>query len=139
MIDRNIVGIGKGIPRLDAELQLTGRCRYGADIDMPGMLRCKILRPPRSSAKILNIDYSEALKLPGVAAVVTAKDIPGYNRYGMTLQDQPYIADDIVYQHSDIVAAVAAETEEIAENALKFIKVDYEPRPIVTDPREAMK
>jgi CO/xanthine dehydrogenase Mo-binding subunit len=139
MIDRNIVGIGKGIPRLDAELQLTGKCRYGADIAMPGMLHCKILRPPMASAKILNIDYSEALKLPGVAAVVTAKDIPGYNRYGMTLQDQPYIADDTVYQCSDTVAAVAAETEDIAENALKFIKVDYEPLPIVTDPREAMK
>lgn len=139
MINRHIVGIGKSIPRLDAELQVTGKCRYGADINMPGMLHCKILRPPMPSAKILNIDYSEALKLPGVAAVVTAKDIPGKNRYGMTIQDQPYIADEAVYQYSDTVAAVAAETEELAEQALKLIKVDYEPRPIVTDPREAMK
>lgn len=131
-------GIGISRPRNDAFYQVTGRSRYGADIDMPGMLFCKIKRSERAHAKILNIDLSKAEALPGVRAIVTGKDIP-YNVYGVTIFDQPIMADKVTRQFYDAIAAVAADTEEIAEEAVKLIKVDYEDLPGIFSIEEAMK
>lgn len=131
-------GIGISMPRHDAVFQVTGKSRYGADIDMPGMLIGKIKRPDRASAKILSIDTSAAEALPGVVAVVTAKDVP-FNEYGVTVMDNPFFVDTVVRTFSDTIAAVAAETEEIAEEAIKLIKIEYEDLPVVTNPLDAMK
>ena len=131
-------GVGVSRPRHDAHLQVTGKSRYGADIDMPDMLICKIKRSERAHARIINIDLSRAESLPGVRAVITGKDIP-LNLYGVTHLDQPIMADTITRQFADAIAAVAAETEEIAEEAVKLIRVEYEDLPALFDPEEAMK
>jgi CO/xanthine dehydrogenase Mo-binding subunit len=130
--------IGKSFPRADAVSQVTGGSLYGADLFRPNMLWAKALRSKHAHARILNIDTSKAEKLAGVMAVITAKDIP-HNRFGLSHQDQPILADDKVRYLGDAVAAVAATSLEAAEEALGLIQVDYEPLPAVFDPIEAMK
>ncbi len=136
MVDYAVVG--QGVPRLDAAEKATGRARYGADIHLPGMLCGKLLRSPHPHARIRHIDTSRAEALKGVRAVVTARDVrPG--RYGNLIRDEEPMARDKVLWVGDRVAAVAADTEEIAEEALELIQVDYELLPAVLDPFEAMK
>jgi CO/xanthine dehydrogenase Mo-binding subunit len=130
--------VGKSIPRADAVSQVTGGNLYGADLFRPNMLVAKALRSKHAHAKILKIDTSKAEKLAGVMAVITAKDLP-HNRFGLSHQDQPILADDKVRYLGDAVAAVAATSLEAAEEALGLINVDYEPLPGVFDPIEAMK
>ena len=130
--------VGKPLPRIDAELQVTGRSVYGDDTVRPGMLYAKTLRSRHAHARILKIDTSAAEKLAGVKAVVTARDVP-YNRFGLTHLDQPILADEKVRYFGDPVAAVAATSWEAAENALALIRVEYDPLPGVFDPIEAMK
>ncbi|HSW10573.1 MAG TPA: molybdopterin cofactor-binding domain-containing protein [Bacillota bacterium] len=129
--------IGKRIPRHDAVAQVTGRTVYGVDIVRPGMLHARILRSSHPHARVAAVDVSPASRLPGVAAI-TAADVP-CNRYGFTHLDQPVLADDRVRHRGDAVAAVAAATPEQAEEALRAIRVDYEPIPGVFDPLEALK
>lgn len=131
-------GIGVSRPRNDAVFQVTGKSKYGGDIDLPDMLICKIKRAERVHAKILKIDTSKAELLPGVKAVVTGKDMPN-NLYGVTSFDQPIMSDSVVRQYYDSVAAVAAETEEIAEAALKLIEVEYENLPGIFSIEDALK
>lgn len=130
--------IGKSFPRSDAVLQVTGKSQYGQDVFRPGMLHALILRSQHAHAKVLKIDTSAAEKLAGVKAVITHKDVP-HNRFGFSHQDQPLLVDEKVRHYGDAVAAVAAETWEAAEEALRLIKVDYQPLPAVFDPLEAMK
>jgi CO/xanthine dehydrogenase Mo-binding subunit len=116
---------------------------------MPGMLYGKVLRSQHPSAKILSIDTSKAERLRGVKIVLTAKDVPqneSMTRFGQTHTmgggfEGLYrvLADKKVHFMGEAVALVAAETEEIAERALKLIKVEYQPLPGVFDPIEAMK
>jgi CO/xanthine dehydrogenase Mo-binding subunit len=130
--------VGKSFSRTDAVMQVTGKSLYGDDYTRPDMLYAKILRSRHAHAKILKIDISRAEKLPGVKAVITAKDVP-HNRFGFTHQDQPVLADDKVRFLGDAVAAVAATSREAAAEAVGLIQVDYEPLPAIFDPREAMK
>ncbi len=130
--------IGKSYPRSDAVLQVTGKSQYGQDVFRPGMLHALILRSQHAHAKVLKIDTSAAEKLAGVKAVITHKDVP-HNRFGFSHQDQPLLVDEKVRHYGDAVAAVAAESWEAAEEALRLIKVDYQPLPAVFDPLEAMK
>ena len=130
--------IGRRISRSDAVLQVTGKSLFGADLSRPNMLFAKILRSQHAHARILRIDTSKAERLAGVKAVITGKDIP-HNRFGVTHQDQPVLADDKVRYLGDAMAAVAAESWEAAEEALRLIQIDYEPLPAVFDPREAMQ
>jgi CO/xanthine dehydrogenase Mo-binding subunit len=129
--------IGQRIPRHDAVLQVTGRAEYGVDLTRPGMLWARVLRSPHSHARILRLDTLRAENLPGVAAVITAKDVPN-NRFGFTHLDQPLLAEDRVRYREEPVAAVAAESLEVAEEALSLIQVEYEPLPGVFDPLEAL-
>jgi CO/xanthine dehydrogenase Mo-binding subunit len=133
--------VGKGIPKVDGVLKATGKAAFGADFSLPGMLYGKILRSTVPHAKILNINTSKALKLPGVRAVLTGKDFPWGLKYGFTAitRDQTPLAQDKVRYIGDEVAAVAAIDEDIAEEALDLIKVEYEELPAVFDPSEAMK
>lgn len=125
--------------RADARDKVLGTALYAADLTMPGMLHGAILRSPHPHAEILHIDASEARALPGVAAVVTAQDVPGLNRYGRALKDQPVLADGRVRQIGDAVAAVAANSPQTAAQALALIRVDYRPLPAILDPAEALK
>jgi len=140
MEERKFVVIGQEFPRVDARVKATGEGRFVSDIQLPGMLYGKVLRSPYPHAKILNIDISEAERLPGVKTVATAKDS---SRKKFCLF--PHLANNLILQDErvryvgDQVAAVAAVDEDIAEEALGLIKVDYEELPAVFDPEEAMK
>jgi len=132
--------IGKRVPKVDAVVKATGEARYTGDLVMPGMLWGKVLHSPVPHARILNIDYSRALRLPGVRAVVTGKDSNG-EKYGFIsyTRDKMPLETDKVRYIGDEVAAVAAIDQDIAEEAVALIKVDYEELPAVFDPIEAMK
>lgn len=129
--------VGKRSAKYNAELYVTGGGQYTGDLKLQGQLYGKVLRAPHSHARIVNINCSKALKLRGVEAVLTAKDIP-CNAYGHTVQDQPVLASGKVRYCGDPVAAVAAVSEEVAEDALRLIKVEYELMQPVFDPLEAM-
>ncbi len=127
-------------PRVDAHDKVTGKARYTDDLSMPGMLYGAILHSPQAHAKIISVDTSEAEKLPGVAAVITAKDTPGIT-FGVSpaRYDEQIFASEKVRYIGDEIAAVAAINPEIARNALDLIKVEFEEIPAVLDGREAMK
>jgi CO/xanthine dehydrogenase Mo-binding subunit/aerobic-type carbon monoxide dehydrogenase small subunit (CoxS/CutS family) len=130
-----------GNSRIQAESVaiVTGSYQYGDDINPPGVLHGRILWSAHPHAAILNIDTSSAEALPGVTAVVTARDIPGKNQCGNVIRDQPAIAFNKVRYIGDSLAAVFAETLEIAETALDLIRVDYEVLPGVFSPEEASR
>ena len=130
---------GQSVPRTDALLKVSGKLKYGADYGQEGFLHGKILRSPLPHALIRSIRTEKARALPGVVAVLTARDVPGRNGFGAIIPDQPVICGDKVRFVGDAVALVAAETERIAHQALELIEVDYEPLPAVLDPREALK
>ena len=130
--------IGKRIQKMDAPEKASGKTRYIHDIDLPGQLHGKILRSARVHARIKSIDTSAARALPGVYGVITAADIPDQRPIGVAKDHLP-LKTDRVRSQRDEIAAVAAESEEIAEQALKLIKVEYEDLPIICDPTEAIK
>ena len=130
---------GQSLTRTDALYKVTGKLMFGADYAQEGFLHGKILRSPHPHALIKSINVEKAENLPGVAAVLTAKDVPGRNGFGVIIPDQPVICGDKVRFVGDGVALVAAESEEIAHKALALIEVTYEPLPTVFDPRDAIK
>ncbi|MRH44344.1 xanthine dehydrogenase subunit D [Aquibacillus halophilus] len=125
--------------RPDGKAKVTGSLKYLTDLSFPNMLYGKILRSAYPHAKILSININDAEKLPGVKAVITHKDIPGLNGFGIISPDQPVLCEDRVRYVGDAIAAVAAETIEIAEKALQLIKVEYEQLPILDDPEIALE
>lgn len=131
--------IGKRMPRVDALAKVTGKAKYTADLKFSRMLVGKVLRSPLAHAKILHVDVSRALRLPGVKAVVTGEDTFsekwGVFRY---TQDQVFLPRDKVRYFGEEVAAVAAVDEDTALEALDLVKVEYEELPAVFDPMEAM-
>lgn len=130
--------IGKRFPRKDSDIQLTGTCRYCDDYFLPGMLVAKARYSDHAHARILNVDTSEAEAMPGVAAIITSKDVP-HNRYGGGIEEDQYVlAEDRVLYRGDCIAVVAAETRRQAEAAVKAIHVTYEPLPCVMDMESAM-
>lgn len=136
---KDYVNIGQRLPRVDGIVKATGEAKYAADLSLPGMLHGKILRSPYPHAKILSIDTSKAQRLPGVRAVATGKDTIGFKAGGISAKgDEPYLALEKVRFIGDGVAAVAAIDEEIAEEALELIQVEYQELPAVVDPVAAM-
>jgi CO/xanthine dehydrogenase Mo-binding subunit len=131
--------VGQPVRRTDAKLKVMGKLVYGADYPQEGFLHGKILRSPYPHALIKSVNIEKAQKLPGVAAVLTAKDVPGRNGFGVVVPDQPVICGDKVRFVGDAVALVAAETEQIALKALSSIEVEYEPLPAIFDPRDALQ
>jgi CO/xanthine dehydrogenase Mo-binding subunit len=129
--------VGKGIPRIDAFEKITGMTRFVADMEVPGMLYGKFLRSPHAHARIVKIDTSRAEKYPGVVAVITGQAFP--YRMGLYVRDKMVIAKDKVRWAGEPVAAVAAESEEAAEEAIDLIDVKYEPLVPVFDVNEALK
>ncbi len=137
--EKNLVVAGQSVTRTDDPAKVTGGLMYGADYAHEGFLHGKILRSPHPHALIKSIDTKKAEALKGVAAVLTGKDVPGRNGFGAILPDQPVICEDKVRYVGDGVALVAADTEEIAHEALSLIRVEYEVLPAVFDPRDALK
>jgi CO/xanthine dehydrogenase Mo-binding subunit len=129
--------VGKSIPRTIETDKVTGRAVYMNDLKRPGMLYGKILYSRYAHARIKRIDVSKAKKLQGVRAVLTGHDIPDV-RVGF-IKDQRVLKKDVVRQFRDEVAAVAAISPEIAEEAIHLIDVEYEEIPAVFDPLEAMR
>jgi xanthine dehydrogenase molybdenum-binding subunit len=140
--------IGTRPIRHDGVDKVTGRAKYGADISLPGMLHGKVLRSPHAHARIKSIDASAALALPGVKAVITSADFPKLAAGVVPMGELPMnprhmsmnlMAQDKVLYDGHAVAAVAATSPHIAEEAVKLIKVEYEPLPHVQDVLKAMK
>lgn len=130
--------VGKRVKRIDGPEKVTGELKYMTDYHFDNMVWGKVLRSEYPHAKINHIDTKEAKKLPGVICVLTHKDIPGFNGFGIVVPDQPVLCSKVVRCTGDAVALVAAETLEIAEQALSLIKVDYEPLEVVADAEYAM-
>ena len=135
---------GNNYVRVDAEDKVTGRGKYAGDIMFPNMLTAKMVRSTRAHAKILSIDTSEAEKLPGVKAILTAKDFKwpgklGNAEFAVEFADREVLCTDKVRRIGDDIAAVAAIDEETAQKAVDLIKVEYEDLPAVFDPFEAME
>lgn len=128
---------GQRVPMVDAKEKVMGRAVYLDDLEFPGMLYGKTLRSPYPHARILNIDTSRAERLPGVKAVVTAKDT-SQNKFGYSIIDQVIFAQDKVRFCGEEVAAVAATDPNIAQEALGLMKVDYEELPAVFTMEEAV-
>ncbi len=121
------------------EEKVTGRCQFTADIQLPGMLVAKALYPEYPRARIKKLDVSKAEAIPGVAAVVTYHDLPDKTHYGILVKDQQIFAMDEVFYIGDIVALVAAENTDIAQQAVNAIQVEYEPLPGVYDALQAFE
>ncbi len=129
--------IGKRIQKKDAPEKASGKTRYLHDLNLPGQLYARILRSARVHARILSIDTSAARALPGVHAVITAADVPDQRPIGVARDHLP-LKGDRVRSQRDEIAAVAADSEEIAEQALRLIRVEYEDLPVLADPAAAV-
>ena len=130
--------IGQRLGRVEGPAKVTGEARYTADIMLPGMVWGKVLRSPLPHAKIVSIDTREAEQMPGILAVLTAKDLPDLLT-GRLVYDMPVLAIDRVRFIGEKVAVVAAEDPDMAEDALASIDVEYEEMPAVFDAHEAMR
>ncbi|MBI5033516.1 MAG: molybdopterin-dependent oxidoreductase [Chloroflexi bacterium] len=130
--------IGESIPRIDAVDKVTGAAKFADDFQFgPGLLYGRLVRSPHAHALVKKIDATKALALPGVKAIATGADTPGF--IGLYLQDRHIFATDRVRYIGDPVAGIVATSEEIAEQAIKLVQVDYKVLPAVTDPLDAIK
>jgi 4-hydroxybenzoyl-CoA reductase alpha subunit len=131
--------VGRRRPRVDSIDRVTGRTRYVDDLALPGMLHGRIVRSPHPHARIVGIDATRALALPGVHAVVTGRDMP--TRYGIIpwTQDEHPLAVERALHVGDGVAAVAAVDEATAARAAALVDVRWEPLPHVLDPAAALE
>lgn len=122
----------------DGRRRIEGGLKYPTDLlDIPGLLHGAILRSEHAHARVLRVDTRRASHMPGVHAVVTAADVPGLNRFGIVVRDQPVFCDERVRYEGDAIAAVAADTRAQARDALAAIEVEYAPLSLVTDPMMA--
>ena len=130
--------VGKAVPRLEGEEKVTGKTRYAADVEIRDTLWAKLLRSPLPHARILKIDTTKAMQIPGVRAVISGADIPPVLT-GLRMKDMPVLARERVRYVGEPIAAVAAHSTEIAEEAIGAIEVQYEELLYVTDPLEAIR
>ena len=135
IVERRIVG--RRLPRLDGAAKVTGKTVYAADYALPGMLVGRIFRSTVPHAVISRLDVSRARAIPGVRAVLTSADISNV-RFSPAVKDITVLAQDRVRFVGHPVAAIAATSVEIAEQALAAIEIDYEPLPAIFDPEEAL-
>jgi CO/xanthine dehydrogenase Mo-binding subunit len=131
--------VGRSMPRVDAAEKLRGEAVYAGDIRLPGMLQGKVLRSTVAHARIIGIDASAALAMPGVVAVLSGADFLDADPYwGHAIKDRPIVAMDRVRHVGEPVAAVAAVDEATAEAAVRAIEVVYEELPIAGTIEQAM-
>jgi CO/xanthine dehydrogenase Mo-binding subunit len=130
--------VGRRTKRVDAPERLTGRLRFTNDLQMPGALHVRFVRSPYAAARIVSIDTSAARAIPGVVAVLTARDLPVPDIQAAVDARRILLALDAVLFAGHPVAAVLAETEALAEDGAEAVLVDYEPLPVAVDVLEAM-
>ncbi|MBI4528260.1 MAG: molybdopterin-dependent oxidoreductase [Deltaproteobacteria bacterium] len=131
--------VGQSLLRVDGEEKVTGRAVFTHDFRLPGMAYAKVLRSPLAHAHIRRVDGRGAQSVPGVLAVLTRDNLQvAFPFYGQFIKDQPIVAIDKARYAGDIVAAVVAVEEDIAEEALKKIEVDYDELPAATTIEEAL-
>ncbi len=133
-------GVGERASRIDAAEKILGTGEYVDDMKVPGMLYAAVLRTPLARARILSIDVEAARSLEGVAAVMTAADIPGERLWGHLKHDWPAmiaIGEETRYI-GDSLAIVAARTKKIARKAVEMIRLEYEELPPILSPQAAM-
>ena len=130
--------LGRNYPRVDAYDKVTGRATYAADVYLPGMLACKLLPSARSHARIVKIDTSRAAELPGVHCVITGADFPDIRFGSGALKDRYIMPTEVVNFVGEPIAAVAADDEATAQEAIELIEVEYEDLPAVINPLASM-
>ena len=124
----------------DAAAHVTGRSVYVDDIPvMEGALFVKVFDSPGAHGFIKSIDFSAAEQIEGIVKIFSCKDIPGENQIGGIIPDEPFLADSEVHFQGQPVLLIVAENEDAAEEAFALIKIEIEPLPVITDPREAFK
>jgi selenium-dependent xanthine dehydrogenase len=128
--------IGKIHTRPDAVEKVTGRAIFTDDLKFENMLFARVKRAGIPHAILKRLDINKALGLQGVKAILTSRDIPGENNHGLVIYDWPVLVEvgERIRYAGDAVAVVAAETEEIASQAVELIDIEYEPLPIVSNP-----
>ena len=138
---KEIGGMGHSMKRKEDDRFVHGKGNYTDDVKLPGTLYMDIVRSPYAYAKIKNIDSSEALKIPGVLAVITGKDLEQYNLHWMpTLMSDTQMVlpvDTVMYQAQEVAAIIATE-KYIARDAREAVKVEYEVMKPVVDPFKAL-
>ena len=130
--------VGSSEERLDAVSKIIGEAEYTYDIEKPRMLHVELVHSPHAHAEILDIDTSAAEAMTGVAAVVTGEDVPDC-RFGSGIDDEYILPKQKVRFIGEPVAAVAAETEDLAREAAEAVEAEYEPLDAVFDTREALE
>ena len=138
-IDMETLPIGKPLERIDARAKVTGRAEYGADIRLPDMLYCKGVYAAHPHAKLIAVHTEEAARQDGVACIVTGADIPGEKMFGELYIDQYALVCDKTRFYGDVIAVVAAETQEQADAAAELVRAEYEELPILATPRMALE
>jgi selenium-dependent xanthine dehydrogenase len=139
--DDTWLGVGARMPRADARGKVLGTAQYVDDLSRPGMLHGAVLRAPKARVKVLGLDASAALALPGVKVVLTAADVPGERHQGHIIHDWPAmiaVGEETRYV-GDAIALVAAETRALAKEAVALIRLDYEELSPLVDPRLALE
>nr|WP_106982628.1 molybdopterin cofactor-binding domain-containing protein [Streptomyces megasporus] len=132
-------GLGSSLPPADALAKTQGTFPYAADLWAEGLLWAAVLRSPHPHARIVSIDTSQAVAMPGVRTVVTHQDVPGQDTHGRRVADRPAFARDVVRHHGEPIAAVAADHPDTARMAAAAIAVEYEVLEPVTDPEKAFE
>lgn len=130
-------GVGETVARPDGPPKVRGEFAFSSDLGADRMLWGRTLRSPHVHARIVGLDIGPALAVAGVAAVLTADDVPGRPDYGLTVPDQPVLAGRIVRYEGEPVAIVAADHPDTCRRALDAVEVAYEPLEPLTDPEEA--
>ncbi|MGC8943267.1 MAG: xanthine dehydrogenase family protein molybdopterin-binding subunit [Caldisericia bacterium] len=129
--------IGKKVTQVLSKEKVTGKIKYPSDQYVENLIWGKVLRSKYPHALIKKIDISKALELKGVITVLTYKDIPGLNGFGIAVQDQPVLCHDKVRYLGDAIALVACDSKDLLDKALELIEVEYELLPVVDDPLKA--
>ena len=138
-VSRTPNAVGRSVRRIDAVEKVTGRARYVTDLEVPDMLHAKLLRSPYPHARIVRIDTAAARAVSGVSAVVTSADLGFCDPYfGPAYRDRPILAIDVARYEGEPVAAVIADDESVAAQAVDLIEVEYEEVPAVTTIEEAL-
>lgn len=132
--EQGLAVVGVAVPRLGLPEKVRGQARYTADLKRPGMLYGRVLRSPHAHARIVRIDTSEAERLPGVHAVLTYRDVPQ-----VRLDADLFPLESVLRFVGDEVALVAADSEALAEDALRLVRVEYEVLPSVFEAEEALQ
>jgi len=137
-MSNNYSVLGKNVVKVDAVEKVLGTAKFAADYFMPDMLYGGVFRSTVPHAKIKSLNLEKARALPGVHAVLDYTAIPGKNRFGIIVKDEPCLVDDKIRRYGDAIACIAAETQELVEEAKELIEIEYEELPVIRNFQDAM-